>query len=260
MHSVWSRVTNERLAERGLDFLGSYVAGRAASLGVPDAGVVVASFAVFEPGFLAATYEAARAACPRDELLSVREQATVTSLTSVLDGEDVSAIADVLVSAVVGADGTGRPLFSGLRSQRWPDAPVGRLWRSCELLREHRGDSHVAACIAGGLGPIEMNILTELWVGMPLGSYTASRGWTGEQILLAADGLMSRGLLDGDHLTGAGAAFRGDIESVTDAMEQTIVTALGDRLDAAVEQLDAWSTRCVEAGAFPPDVFKRAAG
>ena len=62
MHSVWSRPTNERLAPLGLDFLGAYVWGRAAALGEPDAGVVVSSFAVFEPAMITATYETARAA------------------------------------------------------------------------------------------------------------------------------------------------------------------------------------------------------
>lgn len=260
MHSVWSRTTNERLAEQGLDFLGSYVAARAASLGDPDPGVVVASFAVFEPGFLAAVFEAARAACPRDVLLAIRDQATVESLAAVLEGADVTEVAELVAGAVADADGTGRPLFSGLRHQPWPDGAVGQLWRSCELLREHRGDSHVAACIVRGLGPIEMNILTELWVGMPLGSYTASRGWSAEQIAPAAAGLTRRGFLEDGRLTAEGAAWRDEIEAVTDAMEQSVVAALGDRIDAVVDQLDAWSRRCVDAGAFPPDVFKRAAG
>ena len=61
-------------------------------------------------------------------------------------------------------------------------------------------------------------------------------------------------------LTAAGRAVRDDIEAVTDAMEQPIVDALGDDVDAIIDQLDAWSARCIAAGAFPPDVFKRAAG
>ena len=90
-----------------------------------------------------------------------------------LAGADVAPIADRLAAAVVAADAAGRPLFAGLARQAWPDDPVGRLWRACELAREHRGDSHVAACIADGWAPIAMNVLTEVWVGMPLGSYSA---------------------------------------------------------------------------------------
>jgi len=51
MHAVWSRATNERLADLGLDFLTSYVGGRGAFLGEPSGAVVAATFAWFEPAW-----------------------------------------------------------------------------------------------------------------------------------------------------------------------------------------------------------------
>jgi hypothetical protein len=260
MHAVWSRRTNERLAGLGLDFLGAYVWGRAAALGEPDAGVVVSSFAVFEPGMLTAVYEHARSVCPRDVVLAARSEATSASLRSVLDDVDVSAIADRLRAAVAAADATGRPLFGGLVRQPWPEDPFGRLWRACELLREHRGDSHVAASIGRGWGPIAMNVLTELWLGMPLGAYTATRGWSPEQIDATVTALGRAGLVEEGQLTPAGRRARDDVETTTDAMESTVIDALGADHDAVSALLDEWSARCVAARAFPPDVFKRAAG
>src|SRR5262245_3028657 len=167
MHAVWARRTNERLAGLGLDFLSAYVWGRAAALGEPDAGVVVSSFGVFEPGMLTAVYEQARSTVGRTPMLQARTEATIESLRAALGDVDVAPIADRLADAVRTADPTGRPLFAGLSRQDWPDDPVGRLWRACELAREHRGDSHIAASIARGLDPIAMNVITELWVGMP---------------------------------------------------------------------------------------------
>ena len=205
MHSVWSRRTNERLHGLGLDFLGSYVWGRAAALGEPDAGVVVSSFAVFEPGMLTTTYERARAACPREAMLAARAEATIDSLRETLADADVGPVADRLAEAVSAADVAGRPLFAGLATQAWPSEPVGRLWRACELAREHRGDSHVAACVVDGLDPIAMNVLTEVWVGMPLGSYSATRGWSQQQIEATAAALRAEGLLDGDDLSAPAA-------------------------------------------------------
>jgi hypothetical protein len=263
MHSVWSRRTNERLSGLNLDFLGGYVWGRAAALGEPDAGVVVSSFAVFEPGMLTAVYEQARAACPREAILAARAEATIESLGESLasvDGGAVAAVADRLAGAVTAAEAMGRPLFAGLAGQAWPDEPVGRLWRACELAREHRGDSHVAACIADGLDPISANVLTELWVGMPLGTYSATRGWSADDIAATAAVLRAAGLLDGDELSGAGRTRRDRLEAATDAMEQSIVDTLGPDLDSLVAQLDEWSAACVASGAFPPDVYKRAAG
>ena len=260
MHDVWCRKTNERLAALGLDFLSGYVWGRAAALGEPSAAVVVAAFGVFEPGLVTATYEQARSRVARAELLSARTEATVESLRDLLGDADVAPVVAALRRGLDAADGTGRPLFSGLRSLDWPQHPVGQLWRAWDLLGGHRGDSHIAACISAGLGPVAINILTELWVGMPLGSYTATRGWSAEVIAATAARLEADGLVADGALTGAGRQFRDAIEERTDAMEQPIVDAIGDDFEAVVGQLDAWSAKCIEAKAFPPDAFKRAAG
>ncbi len=260
MHSVWSRTTNEAQAALGLDFMSGYVMGRASLMGRPEAGVVAGAFAVFEPGLVQGVYESARQLVDRDELWATRTTATVASLSAVLDGAETGPVADALQRAINGASLVGRPLFAGLIGQDWPEDPVGQMWRACELAREHRGDSHVAVCVAEGLTPIEMNILTELWVGMPLGSYTATRGWAPEDIAATAADLESRGLMVGEALSPDGQEFRTSLEAKTDALEQPIVDALGDSFDAVVSDLEAWSQRCIEAKAFPPDVFKRAAG
>jgi hypothetical protein len=263
MHAVWSRGTNERLAGLGLDFLGTYVWGRAASLGEPVAPVVAAAFAWFEPGLVTAVYEGGRAAVPRTALLAAQEESTTASLRQVLADEQVARVAevaDLLADAAEPADGTGRPLFSGLRERGRPQDPFQRLWWAAGLVREHRGDSHVAAALAAGLGPVEMNVLTELWLGMPLLSYTGTRGWSPEAMEAAVTALRARGWLADDLLTAQGHAARADVEDRTDVQEQQLVDALGDRLDDVCAQLDAWGARCVTAGAFPADVLKRAAG
>ncbi len=260
MHSVWCRGTNERLAEFGHNFMTSYVCSRAALLGDPTPGVIVSSFAVFAPGIVTGAYAEGKELCERTALLHARDEATIASLSDVLAGEDVRAAAAVLRRGVEAASGAGRPLFSGLSDQTWPDSDVGQLWRAAELFREHRGDSHVAACVAAGLDPIEMNVMTELFVGMDLGTYSATRGWDKEALQGAAQRLRDRGLLDGDALNEAGRSFRSEIEDHTDLAQQSIITAIGDDLGALVEAATAWSQQCVDARAFPPNVFKRAAG
>ena len=260
MHAVWSRGTNERLAERGLDFLTSYVGGRGATLGQPTGAVVASSFAWFEPGLVAAVYEAAVDALPAPELAALRAEATTASLRRVLGDDDPTGVADLLAEAAAAADGTGRPLFSGLRGQGRPADPVQRLWWAAGLVREHRGDSHIAAANAAGLGPVEMNVLTELWVGMPLRSYTATRGWSAEAMDAAVVSLQGRGWVDGEALTPAGRAARVEVEARTDAQEQSVVDVLGGHLEQVCARLDDWASRCVAAGAFPADALKRAAG
>jgi len=260
MHAVWSRTTNEWLAQLGLDFLTSYVGGRGACLGEPAGAVVAAAFAWFEPGLVATLWDAARTAVPRDRLVQAYDESTVASLREILAGDDPTEVASLLADAAEAADGMGRPLFSGRRADGRPRDAVHRLWWACGLVREHRGDSHVAAAAAAGLDPIEMNILTELWIGMPLLSYTATRGWAPEAMQRAVARLESRGWVRDGALTEDGVTGRLGIEQRTDAQEQAIVAALGDRLDEVCDRLNHWGQLCIEAGAFPPDILKRAAG
>ncbi|HTC80981.1 MAG TPA: hypothetical protein VK848_05570 [Acidimicrobiia bacterium] len=258
-HAVWSRRTNEVLAKLGLKFFTSYVWGKAAALGEPPTGVVVAVFGSLEPGVIAAAYEEGRRQCGRAGMMAAREEATIESLTEILGGADVTEVVAVLRRGVEAADGTGRPMFSGLRSLGWPADPVGQLWRACDLLREHRGDGHLAACISAGLGPVSMNVVTELWMGLPLGVVAmAQRGWPEEALAGAVADLERRGFVAGGDLTAAGRRLRDDIEARTDTMQQSVVDAIGDDLDAAVAALDAWSAACIAAGSYTPDIYKRA--
>jgi hypothetical protein len=222
--------------------------------------VVVASFAVFEPGLLRGAFEAGRTACPRADLLRVRTDAAVASLERVLGDVDVGAVLEPLRRGIEAAPLVGRPLFAGLHDVDWPDAPLGQLWRACDLLREHRGDTHVAVCVREGLDPIEMNILTEVWLGMPYGTYSATRGWRPDQLRPGLARLEDRGWIAGGALTEAGLAFRGAIEDATSGGQAAIVAAIGDDLDAVVAGLDGWSQACIDAGMFPADAAKRAAG
>lgn len=216
MHDVWSRHVNEQMAGHGLDFLSSYVGGRASVLGEPRPEVVAAAFAWFEPALVAACYDAARAALPVGQLPALRDTAVAESLREVLgDAEEVAAAADRLAEAAAGLSTAGRPLYAGLLAKGRPADDWQRLWWACDLAREHRGDSHVMAAGGAGLGPVEMNVLTELWLGMPLGSYTATRGWPPERVAAASDRLREEGLLASDDLTDSGRALRELVEAPT---------------------------------------------
>lgn len=260
IHPAWNRRTNEALAARGLNFLTAYVYGRAACMGDVSPTLVVSAFAAFEPSFVIATYEEARSLIKRDELLAIRDTSTIESLQSILGNADVTGTVRILRRGLSAVDGIGRALFSGLLSRPWPDSPIGQLWRACDMVREHRGDSHIAAYITSGLGPVEMNILTELYVGMPLRSFVATRGWSQEIIDSTITQLQKKGLINEETLTSQGLQLREEIEKQTDLMEQPLVDAIGEDFNTLVMQLNQWSEMCIKAGAFPPSELKRAAG
>lgn len=260
IHPAWSRLVNERLAAYGLNFLTGYVWGRAAPMGEPVAGLVATAFAAFEPGLIGNLYEEGRRALDRDTLLRVQEEATIASLHALLGDVAVDAVVNALRRGVEAADGTGRALFTGVRSLPWPAAPLGQLWRVCHALREHRSDSHIAAYIAAGFSPVEMNILTELWVGWPLGAFSATRAWSQAQSEQALARLRANGLLDGDQLSEKGRSVRQAIEDNTDALEQPVINAIGADLPHVLAELKSWGNLVIESGNFPPDLRKLAAG
>jgi hypothetical protein len=256
----WSRPAGEGLTALGVDFFPGYVWGRAAALGTPTASVVAATFGVFEPGMIAAAYAAGVASATRDDILAARAAGGAASLDAIADADECAAIADPLLRAVNTLDGLGRPLFSALRSLPLPSSPGGRLWRAAELVREHRGDGHLAALVAAGLDALEANVLTERWLGFGLGEYSATRGFGPDALADAVGRLQARGWMDGDELTDSGCAARAAIEASTDAGQQALIDACGDDLDEVVALATDVSTRLVEARSFPADPRKRAGG
>lgn len=259
----WSPQSGSRLEALGLGFLDGYVWGRAASLGEPVSSVVVAAFGVFESNFLAATYEQGRSVAARDAVLAQRELAAIESLTAVLGAQredEAAAIAGTLLIALRALDGVGRPLFSGLRQLDVPTNGFGRLWRAAELVREHRGDGHIGACIVAGLDALSMNVLTELWLGFGLGEYSSSRGFSPDALATCVAQLEAMGWMQGGELTDAGREARLAIEEATDVSQAALVTALGDDLDRIVTVAHSMSEMLLSAHMFPSDPRKRAAG
>ncbi|WP_433026511.1 SCO6745 family protein [Actinomycetospora sp. CA-053990] len=253
MVTVWSEPAADQAAAAGLDFLAGYVGGRASVLGDVPGTVVASTFAVFEPDLAGGLWDQARASCSVAQLQQGRALAGV-------DEVEVDGVVDTLRTGLAAADLMGRPLFAGMGALPWPDQAHGRLWHATSLLREHRGDSHVAACVAAGLDGIEANVLTELWVGFDLLEYTSTRGWSPESMDAAIGRLRRRGLLEGDALSDEGRRVRAGIEEATDLAQQPIVDLIGDGLDRTVDALARWSEAVVARGWFPADPYKRAAG
>lgn len=256
----WSRGAGERMNALGVDFLPAYVWGRAAALGAPSAALVAATFGVFEPALIGSVYDVGVASVTRDDILAARADGGAASVSAVASDAECAAIADPLLDAVNGLDGLGRPLFSGLRSLPVPASPGGRLWRAAELVREHRGDGHLAVLVGADLDAVEANVFTERWLGFGLGEYSGTRGFGPEALAAAVRNLNERGWMDGDDITDEGRAARGAIEAATDRSQASLIAACGSALDAIVAGAEVISARLIEARSFPADPRKRAGG
>ena len=177
--------------------LKSYFTSRGACMGQVPGEVVAAAFGVFNPKAVVPAVAAGWQITSREAILAARERGATQMLQRVLgdqpDGLD--RVTGLLRRAAAAAPWAGRPIFGGLRSLGFPGHPLGEMWRAADLLREHRGDSHVIAWAVGGADAVEVLLLTEQWWGLPARSYTPTRGWTGADMDAGFARLQARGLM-----------------------------------------------------------------
>nr|HRD12436.1 hypothetical protein [Mycobacterium sp.] len=143
--------------------------------------------------------------------------------------------AELAGAAARGARLDGRPLFAANSALPWPETPVAALWHATTLLREHRGDGHVAALLSEGLSGRESNVLHAAAGSVPTEFIKRSRDYTDEEWASCVEALAARGLLTAaGTLTDSGRAMKDRIENRTDALA---LTALRDLADDEVERL-----------------------
>ncbi|MGA5642832.1 SCO6745 family protein [Streptomyces cinereoruber] len=210
----------------------SYFAWRAAPLGAAGPVRVASAFYSFSPATVTRYVPAARPAADPADVLAARLRAVDRTHRAVL-GED--AVADpglaeaaALARRAAEAAGTaGRPLAAANAALPWPDAPHLVLWQAATILREHRGDGHLAALLAAGLDPVE-SLVSFAAVGAAPEAVFASRGWSAAEWSAARERLTARGLVDADGTaTDAGRALRAEVERRTDELAAAPWAALG---------------------------------
>ncbi len=241
----------------------SYFAGRAAPMGAVGAGVVTATFYNFSPSLVAHMIPRAWTLASPEQVLAARSEAAHASLTRLLGdaagSAEVAELAGLLREACADLTPEGRPLFAGHADLPWPDEPLLALWHGATLLREHRGDGHIAVLLHAGLTGLEALIThSATGRGFTEAAAKATRGWKDEEWAAACAALTHRGLLDEQGLTAEGEDLRRHIEVQTDALAADPWLGLGEEKTARVVDLGkGLSRRLVEAGAFGQGVFGR---
>lgn len=233
----------------------SYFCSRGACMGQVHGAVVASAFGVFKPGVVIPLVELGWATATPEAILRARLDGTVAGLERILGPSPAGAAraTELLRRAGDAGNVTGRSLYAGLLSLGFPGSVLGDLWRASDVVREHRGDSHIAAWISHGLDAVEAQLLQELWWRRPMGPYTRTRGWDDDEIEAGKERLRARGLLAGDELSPDGEALRGSVEDATDRQEARIVAALGDDADELFEILAPLAVAIVEAKGYPVD-------
>ncbi|MGA5423498.1 SCO6745 family protein [Streptomyces lavendulocolor] len=207
----------------------SYFAWRAAPLGPVGAGQVTAAFYGFAPTMVERYVPAAWEAAAPADVLAARLRAVDRFYRRLL-GEETGALKEAAALARRAAEAAvhaGRPLGAANAALEWPGEPHLELWQAATVLREHRGDGHLAALLTAGLDPAE-SLVSFAAVGAASPEVFASRGWSAEQWAAARERLVARGLLAPDGTaTDAGRALRDEVERRTDEMAAGPWAALG---------------------------------
>src|SRR5947209_3197427 len=141
---------NEAMFALGFtNYWDTYFAGRAAPIGLVPAEVVDALFYNFAPGEVARHIPKVWNTTTPDVAIAARQTGCVKALRRILgDHVDSPAFAratELLLRAAASAPIEGRPMYAALRALPVPDDMVARLFHAASMLREHRGDGHIAA-------------------------------------------------------------------------------------------------------------------
>jgi len=233
----------------------AYFAGRAAPLGrdVPPE-VVHAIFYNFADGEVArhiprvwdrVTPEAANAARERGSVAALRR-----ILGDLAESPGVARAAELVIKAGTSATMDGRALYAAVRTLPVPTEPLARLWHGANLLREHRGDGHVAALVTVGIGGTEAHVLHALSEGMRAEQFGRVGYLPRAQLAAVVDAMRALGIIDdAGWLTAAGRQLKDRVETLTDELAAPAYDILEpDELDQLIEDLEPLAAVLVAAG------------
>lgn len=209
----------------------SYFAWRAAPLGAAGPTRVASAFYSFNPDMVAEHVPAAWRTAAPDAVLVGRlrsvDRAYRTLFGERLGGPEFAEAAALAREAAEAANVEGRPLAAANAELPWPEEPHLVFWQAATVLREHRGDGHLAALLAAGLDPVEA-LVSFAAVGAASAQTFTSRGWSQDQWDAARERLAARGLLDETgSATEGGKALRAEVEERTDELAAAPWRTLG---------------------------------
>ncbi|MDR3650007.1 MAG: hypothetical protein P4L20_13015 [Acidimicrobiales bacterium] len=224
-----------------------YFAGRAAPMGEVGPAVVDATFFSFNPDRVRRALPDAWSFAPPDRVLDARLAGVARALERILgagsgaDGDvagigargigapEIARAAALARSAVEGLTIDGRPLAAANVALAWPEEPRLALWHAATVLREHRGDGHVAALVAAGLDGRQALVTMTATGAVPKEMLQAARGWDDDAWEASAGTLVERGWINEDGTqTASGAKAREDIEDLTDLLAAEPWERLGE--------------------------------
>lgn len=258
VHAVTYFAPEARAALDALGYRGfwmGYFAARSAPLGAAPREVVSAIFYNFAPERVAKALPAAWEIAGPQAALRARKESAVAALRRYGLGSDenIRVAAELAGRAARNAPLDARPLFAANLVLPWPDDPLSALWHATTLLREQRGDAHVAVLAAAGISGRESNVLHAAAGNVSRDYIARTRDYDETSWRQHEQRLAERGLLNDDGtLTSAGRELKDHIELRTDTLALSALDALGDDEVETLFQALTPITRAVVAGGDVP--------
>ncbi|MUM33393.1 hypothetical protein [Mycolicibacterium sp. CBMA 361] len=236
-------------------FWRGYFATRSAPLGPVPVRVVEAIFYNFASHRVAKSLEGVWDIASPEQALAARQAGAVAALRryGLTDDENLRTAADLLGRAARGAAVDGRPLYAALTALPSPDEPVAALWHAATLLREQRGDAHVAALVAAGISGRESNVLHVAAGRTTREKVASTRDYDDAEWDAVTARLAARGLLTPDGaLTEAGHALKDDLEFRTDSAALPTLDVLSDdEVESLFRALTPITRQVIAGGDLP---------
>ncbi|GAB1813180.1 hypothetical protein MUNTM_22190 [Mycobacterium sp. MUNTM1] len=258
MHAVTYFAPEARAALDALGYRGfwmGYFAARSAPLGAAPREVVSAIFYNFAPERVAKALPAAWEIAGPQAALQARQESAVAALRRYGLGSDenIRVAAELAGRAARQAPLDARPLFAANLALPWPDDPPSALWHATTLLREQRGDAHVAVLAAAGISGRESNVLHAAAGNVSRDYIARTRDYDEASWRQHEQRLAERGLLNDDGtLTPAGRELKDHIELTTDTLALSALDALSDDEVETLFRALTPITRAVVAGGDVP--------
>jgi hypothetical protein len=165
-------------AELGLrGYWRGYFASRSAALGAAGPELVTALFGGFAPAMVARALPEVWTIASPQQVQAARRAGATAALRRLLDDHHltgVAAAAELTSRCVQALPLPGRPMAAAQSGLPRPAEPLAALWHDCTVLREHRGDGHLAAVAICGLVWPEPHLLAGRQVDARQQQY---RGW-----------------------------------------------------------------------------------
>jgi hypothetical protein len=233
----------------------SYFGCRAAPLGPVGPEFVAAVFYNFHPAMVARSLPDVWTYATPAQLLDARLTAVDNAVRRLFPDATLDRAASLARQAAALAPVAGRPIAAANAALDWPTEPHLVLWQATTILRESRGDGHVAALVAAGLSPCQALVTISAATGPSKEVFQLNRRWSDDEWAEASDDLRARGLLDASGaLTPAGRELRQQVEDTTDALADQGWRALGDESAAELYDLvHPLSAVLMAAGLIPAD-------